>query len=851
LALFGYLRVTNASGLMLEGDCCIDGHKQWIPIWGGHHGVQLPTSNSGLPNGKRVHLPLTLNKHVDRTTPVFHSYLNRGDRLKEIVIDWYRVNTKTSQTEAYFRQTLNNVHVSGIDVSVQQHAQNTQTNETHSHNSVLMESVQFIYENIIWTFIDGGIEFEDNLKPQQPKPAKQKPQKPAKKPHRVLWQPECKDQLPIPIDYRATLLVYGVNQDRNLCKQTHNLAHDTHSRTFTLTNSEQFETYFIAPHMQAVLDDLETNRNVKQSVSDGLISPVILQGSDITSKGNTLHYAPVNVDIKREIQIRMQSAHGNDLRFELKGGADVSHAIAANEQPKAPLRFDQLDGTQSFSLNSIEADLPAVEIIPNIPLKDWLDQDKLREHGIGSKGGPQLLDYRLEKGHIPQLTLIPQPPQFGLFFDGTGNNKTNDNVDVNDDKEPTNVAKLSELYLRDHYSYSYYEEGIGTQAHKQDSATDMGMAYSLNEHINKALIEVKDYFQKFKNCTVGFIDVFGFSRGATQARMMVNIIHYLNEQEPDYWGGPKLVVRFVGIYDTVGSVGVGGDNDNEWCFATGELPGSPTTATLDIAATAACAVHHLAALDEQRENFPLSSLKTSENSTLPTHFTEEGVPGAHADVGGGYGNGASTIHYPLQKLDYEKREATPSRLNADKQRLKQALESAYYRPGIHIEFETTSWVDHQNSREGTSRKMALKPYWQRQVSNQIALIHLAAMHKKALEYGVPFKPLNTLDLFRHSHNNERLYQYDTPAALEQLCQHAVTQGVSSQAYKDLSEHYIHHSHRHTGLTDTIAFSPESNPKHAFGHYGREVFYAQNTGLGDQGTWQLHTNSQGIIQWYKA
>ena len=147
--------------------------------------------------------------------------------------------------------------------------------------------------------------------------------------------------------------------------------------------------------------------------------------------------------------------------------------------------------------------------------------------------------------------------------------------------------------------------------------------------------------------------------------------------------------------------------------------------------------------------------------------------------------------------------------------------------------------------------MALKPYWQRQVSNQIALIHLTTMHKKALEYGVPFEPLMELDNFKHPSNNEQLYQYDTPAALEQLCQQAVTQGVSSQAYKDLSEHYIHHSHRHTGLTDTIAFSPESNPKHAFGHYGREVFYAQNTGLGDQGTWQLHTNSQGIIQWYKA
>ena len=95
-----------------------------------------------------------------------------------------------------------------------------------------------------------------------------------------------------------------------------------------------------------------------------------------------------------------------------------------------------------------------------------------------------------------------------------------------------------------------------------------------------------------------------------------------------------------------------------------------------------------------------------------------------------------------------------------------------------------------------------------------------------------------------------LYQYDTPAALEKLCQQAASQGVYSQAYKDLSKHYIHHSHRNVGLTNTLAYSTESNPEHAFGNYGREVFYAENTGLGDQGKWDIHTNQQGTKQWHK-
>jgi len=849
LALFGYLRVTNNSGDVVEGDCHIAGYEHWIPIWSGHHKICLPTAPNGLPTGKRLHYPLTVSKQIDRTSPILHSLLSRGETLKEVVIDWYRVNPKTSETEAYFRQKLSDVQVSEIGFHTQSHFSGDDHKNPLPHSGH-MESVQFIYDNIIWTYLDGGIEFEDQLTPKPAKKVAAKPQPPVKNPHCVLWQPECDDQLPIPDDYRATLLVYGSKNERVLSKQTANIAHESQSRTFQLANSEPFDAYFIEPTMQSVLDDLKANRHIKQSVSDGIISPLAFQGSDITPKGHTLHYAPVTLKIARQLQILMQGTHSQDITFELAGSNTLSETILAQEKTNTPLTYTPLDGSKSFALSAIEADLPPVSLLPSIPFADWLHKETLLAHGLGSKGGPQLLEHDLVKGHIPQLTFMPTPPQFGLFFDGTGNNKTNDNVDLNDDKEPTNIAKLSELYVRNDYSYSYYEEGIGTKAHEKDKDIDMATAYSLDEHINNSLKRVKTFFERFKNCTIGFIDIFGFSRGATQARMMVNIIHYLNEHEPAYWGGLKVIVRFVGLYDTVGSIGIGGDNDNQWCFATESLPGAPDTATLDIAPNAACAIYHLTALDEERENFPLSSLQTSKNGSLPTHFIEQGVPGAHADVGGGYGAGESIIRYPSQNLDYFKREATPQRVAADKKRLKQELETAYYRPGINIEFEESSWFDHQNSRETTARKMALKPYWKRQVSNQLSIVYLAAMHKKALEFGVPLDPLTELDNFKHPANNELLYKYDTPDKLEQLCQKAISQGVKSEAYQTLSEHYIHHSHRFVGLTDTVAFSPESKPKHEFGHYGREVFYAQDTGLGDQGTWEIHGNQKGSIQWYK-
>jgi hypothetical protein len=57
--------------------------------------------------------------------------------------------------------------------------------------------------------------------------------------------------------------------------------------------------------------------------------------------------------------------------------------------------------------------------------------------------GTDLAGYRFT------LTIATQPPRFGLFFDGTGNNLHNDNARQDDTKAPTNVAKLFELYPKE------------------------------------------------------------------------------------------------------------------------------------------------------------------------------------------------------------------------------------------------------------------------------------------------------------------------------------------------------------------------------------------------------------------
>ncbi|MFA0526098.1 DUF2235 domain-containing protein, partial [Vibrio sp. 10N.222.52.C3] len=80
-------------------------------------------------------------------------------------------------------------------------------------------------------------------------------------------------------------------------------------------------------------------------------------------------------------------------------------------------------------------------------------------------------------------------------------------------------------------------------------------------------------------------------------------------------------VRFLGLFDTVGSFYLAGNND-EGNFQLGLEPTMATT------------VLQLVAEHEYRKNFPLTSL--SRDNWLPDNFYQEHFPGCHTDVGGGY-----------------------------------------------------------------------------------------------------------------------------------------------------------------------------------------------------------------------
>jgi hypothetical protein len=158
--------------------------------------------------------------------------------------------------------------------------------------------------------------------------------------------------------------------------------------------------------------------------------------------------------------------------------------------------------------------------------------------------------------------------------------------------------------------------------------------------------------QSFQGITHIEFDVFGFSRGAALARHFVNAVKdglpdYDKPRDDEAFGEvfPNLLahqddvssqpkhgyypdetrtcsVRFLGLFDTVGSFYLAGNND-EGNFELGLDTG--------------CAerVFQISAHHEYRKNFPLTSLLPSDG-ILPSNFYEEVFAGCHTDIGGGY-----------------------------------------------------------------------------------------------------------------------------------------------------------------------------------------------------------------------
>lgn len=247
----------------------------------------------------------------------------------------------------------------------------------------------------------------------------------------------------------------------------------------------------------------------------------------------------------------------------------------------------------------------------NPELGRWLNRDPLEE-----EGGINLYSF-VDNNSVN----VVDPLGLALYaFDGTWNDR--DKM-----KRPTNVAKLVEIYN----GAAWYEKGVGTDWYTKHIGGLTGVGGK--NRIESMYGKLTEYYNTPDPTGENQqIDIIGFSRGAALARTFVN---YINSKGgvpllgPD--GRPTGVVcpvriRFLGLFDTVASFGLPGNNIN-W----GQNLSIPENVDF---------VRHAVALDEKREMFPLSSaLSGPRHPRSDPRIVERGFVGAHSDIGGGYEEG--------------------------------------------------------------------------------------------------------------------------------------------------------------------------------------------------------------------
>ena len=227
---------------------------------------------------------------------------------------------------------------------------------------------------------------------------------------------------------------------------------------------------------------------------------------------------------------------------------------------------------------------------------------------------------------------------YSVFFDGTGNNREQEMAKPVEKRALSNIAKLFDAHkLNDDQIRIAYIPGVGTPyPNVGDSGTTAGMAYGkgADKRIKKALEFLDEEIAKVpaqQKIRLINITVFGFSRGAAEARAFVRDLAALCQEKDGAWQykGLPLRVAFAGMFDTVcsaygnyGSAALSlSGGHNNWAEDMKLPPMVEQTV-------------HMIAAHEARRRFPLDSTRI--DADYPENTVEIWYPGVHSDVGGGY-----------------------------------------------------------------------------------------------------------------------------------------------------------------------------------------------------------------------
>ncbi|AHF66910.1 hypothetical protein PCH70_17570 [Pseudomonas cichorii JBC1] len=378
----------------------------------------------------------------------------------------------------------------------------------------------------------------------------------------------------------------------------------------------------------------------------------------------------------------------------------------------------------------------------------------------------------------------------------------------------SNIARLVALYRHQYVArndgqglkayWPVYISGTGTTSGAGDSLWPgqsfgrgtTGVTAKAEHAIKKLGSRLKAFTLDNPGCVIEALelDIFGFSRGAASARHFINEVlkQAQGALEPvlasrkvplsaDFgWESGSVRLKVIGLFDTVAAIGSFRD------FYTVRDSAS-NRVNLYLPPGCAQQVLHLVARDESRRNFAL-------NSIAPDWSREIVLPGAHADIGGGYHPQMEEkllLTRPRMSVlcQYTSCESSAAWLQA--QQDLQALDAGQWIDPLDrqasLQVECCETYGRAHTAAFGLKTVVAAACLRRQVFGHLSRVYLRVMHALACDEGVPFGPVpDTAEL--------RLVP-----ELESICRKLISYArggaytLDEQEERLLRWRYIHHS----------------------------------------------------------
>lgn len=155
MAIQAYLKV-KANGNDIAGSSVdTKSHGDWCDVVTYEMGAEVNLDRiSGQATGRRQHKPLTVVKPLDKASPMLFQALVQNQEI-EATLEFWRDKRGSGGREKYYTYKI----TKGRVVALSQFAAD---DEDPKSNKGAQEKVSFVFDKIIVTWVDGGIEAEDH-----------------------------------------------------------------------------------------------------------------------------------------------------------------------------------------------------------------------------------------------------------------------------------------------------------------------------------------------------------------------------------------------------------------------------------------------------------------------------------------------------------------------------------------------------------------------------------------------------------------------------------------------------------------------------------------------------------------